>query len=179
MTADNSQRLAEIKARAEAAEAVPDWGDTRKVAALVACGEDVPFLLEQLERAVAHGTDEESQNWTALTKLAASEAAASQMRAALERAVRPTVDFKSAFDAIHTALSASDAGKGWLSPEQAARQVQQLQSALDSLREHMLMVQEAQKEVERTKNEMATLRECKAIVERQRNEHRVAKGGGR
>lgn len=59
MTADDAKRLAEIKARAEAAEAVPNWGDTRRVAALVACGEDVPFLLEQLERAVQHVSEEE------------------------------------------------------------------------------------------------------------------------
>ena len=146
---DHAKQLAEIKARAEAAEA--PYVD------------DVPFLLEQLKTWRMTSAVFEKAAESAQAKLAASEAAAGAMRQCMDDLLAdgkidtadhhrddcPGQEGQGDCDECLTADKINDAfgersGRGWLSPEEA----------------------------ERTKNEMATLRECKSIVEHQRNEHR-------
>jgi hypothetical protein len=147
MSDDNKKRLAEIKARAEAATKNL-WDCEGDVPTIVR--EDVPFLLEQLEQAAEELRVErikrEATADVFMKRLKAAESAAGQMRAALEetrlgedkedhlpcwchspsyakaRRLRgePNDGHVEACVRNRAAL-ATDAGKGWLSPEEAER----------------------------------------------------------
>ena len=141
MTADTSKRLAEIKARAEAAEA--PYVD------------DVPFLLEQLKTWRMTSAVFEKAAESAQAKLAASEAATGAMRAALEKAWRdltnqwhnkPCIGKEESHAAVTAAL-ATTAGTGWLSPEEAARQKAEIRKL------HALRIEDGQ-EAERLRKEL-------------------------
>ncbi len=109
----NEKRIEEIKARAEAAEA--PYVD------------DVPFLLEQLKTWRMTSAVFEKAAESAQAKLAASEAAAGQMRAALGKTLpwldRHTLEHEDSTRSQVEAALAADAGKGWVSPNQHFDQV--------------------------------------------------------
>ncbi len=129
---NHAQRLSEIKARAEAAEA--PYVD------------DVPFLLEQLKTWRMTSAVFEKAAESAQAKLAASEAAAGQMVEALEMIMERS-DEGSRFHSACEAALATDAGKGWLSPEEAARQKAEIRKL------HALRIEDGQ-EAERLRKEL-------------------------
>lgn len=169
MSAD-AKRLAEIKARCEAATPGPwvmrrphdededhehiDGPDGSPIAMghvgedigadaefIANAREDVPFLLAKLEEAERKSATAETaadgfanMHHEALRMLAASEAAAGQMRAALEKIVNDAepgedAQLRPAGYNVACAALATDAGRGWLSPEEAERLRKELEQA--------------------------------------------------
>ena len=153
----DEKKMAAVKGRwADASESLSRVGtaqadhQSQTASKLMACGEDVPFLLEQLEQAAEELRVErikrEATADVFMKRLKAAESAAGQMRAALEetrlgedkedhlpcwchspsyakaRRLRgePNDGHVEACVRNRAAL-ATDAGKGWLSPEEAER----------------------------------------------------------